>query len=261
MQKVSFLLVLILISSIAYSQSQEAAKNYEKGTEALESKNYKEAISFLTFAINEFPTNNAYYNRAFANYYIGDSCEFCFDLIRAANLNDTEALELYKKQCKHSRIDNNVPDSLKLADNKIIYLEIITTTCSPDSAIYVYRKEQEKVSSIELKELGKGPVFTIVEEMPTFIGGDDKRNRFLAENINYPTNAMRYGIQGTSYISFIIDKDGSITDVKVIKGIGGGCDEEAVRVVKMMPKWKPGKQNGKTVRVLFNMPIYFKLKG
>jgi len=104
-------------------------------------------------------------------------------------------------------------------------------------------------------------VFTIVEDMPTFPGGDKARNRFLAENIIYPEKATRYGIQGTVYISFIVNREGSVTDVKLLRGIGSGCDEEAVRVVKLLPKWNPGKQGGKTVNVLFNMPIYFKLSG
>ncbi len=105
------------------------------------------------------------------------------------------------------------------------------------------------------------PVFTIVEEMPSFPGGDAERNKFLAENINYPQQALENSIQGTVYVSFVVDSKGNVTDVKLLRGIGGGCDEEAVRVVKMMPQWHPGKQNGKQVRVLFNMPVYFKIQG
>lgn len=106
----------------------------------------------------------------------------------------------------------------------------------------------------------KTPPLTFVEEMPTFVGGDDERKKFLAENLVYPTQAAETGIQGTVYVSFIVDTRGNISDVKVVRGIGGGCDEEAIRVVKMMPPWHPGKQNGKTVRVLFNMAIQFKLQ-
>jgi len=71
---------------------------------------------------------------------------------------------------------------------------------------------------------------------------------------------MDKGIQGTVYVSFVVEKDGSISNVKALKGVGGGCNEEAVRVVKEMPKWKPGTDKGKPVRVQFNMPIQFKLK-
>ena len=103
-------------------------------------------------------------------------------------------------------------------------------------------------------------IFTVVEEMPSFPGGEAERNKFLAENIVYPYQASENGIQGIVYTSFIVNSDGEIADVKILRGIGGGCDEEALRVVKLMPRWKPGRQNGKTVRTLFNMPVYFKLK-
>jgi periplasmic protein TonB len=119
---------------------------------------------------------------------------------------------------------------------------------------------ETKVEVIEVEE-SKKEVFTIVEEMPSFPGGEAERNKFLAENIQYPQQATENGIQGTVYVSFVVDSKGNVTDVKILRGIGGGCDEEALRVVKMMPKWHPGKQNGKNVRVLFNMPIYFKLQG
>lgn len=119
---------------------------------------------------------------------------------------------------------------------------------------------ETKAEVIEVPE-EKKEVFTIVEEMPSFPGGETERNAFLAKNIVYPQQATENGIQGTVYVSFVVNSKGNVTDVKVLRGIGGGCDEEAVRVVKMMPQWHPGKQNGKQVRVLFNMPIYFKLQG
>jgi protein TonB len=112
---------------------------------------------------------------------------------------------------------------------------------------------------IEVEE--SKPVFTIVEEQPTFPGGDEARNKFLVDNIKYPQQALENNISGTVYVSFVVDSKGNITDVKVMRGIGGGCDEEAVRVIKAMPAWRPGKQNGKQVRVLFNMPVYFKIQG
>lgn len=133
------------------------------------------------------------------------------------------------------------------------------TTVNEAVAVEEVAVEEKKVEVIEVEE--SKPVFTIVEEMPSFPGGDAERNKFLAENIQYPQQATENGIQGTVYVSFVVDSKGNVTDVKVLRGIGGGCDEEAVRVVKMMPQWHPGKQNGKQVRVLFNMPIYFKLQG
>ncbi len=100
----------------------------------------------------------------------------------------------------------------------------------------------------------------IAEEMPIFPGGDVERQKFLNENIRYPQQALETDIQGTVYVQFVVDTKGNITDVKVLRGIGGGCNEEAVRVIKMMPQWHAGKQNGRSVRVLFTMPVIFRLQ-
>lgn len=106
----------------------------------------------------------------------------------------------------------------------------------------------------------KPPPFIVVEEMPTYPGGNDLINKFMVDNIVYPVIAKESNISGTVYVTFVVEADGTITDVKVLRGIGGGCDEEAVRVVKMMPKWNAGKQSGKSVRVQFNLPVKFILQ-
>jgi periplasmic protein TonB len=106
----------------------------------------------------------------------------------------------------------------------------------------------------------EGKVFTYVEEMPTFPGGEAAMYDYLRTKIKYPAMARENNITGRVYINFVVDKDGVIKDVKVLRGIGFGCDEEAVRVIKSMPSWKPGKQNGRSVPVSYNMPINFSLK-
>lgn len=116
----------------------------------------------------------------------------------------------------------------------------------------------KKDDVIEIK--AEEPPKLFAEEMPSFLGGDTERLKFLTDNIKYPQLAEENGIKGTVYVQFIVDTKGNITDVKILRGIGGGCDEEAVRVIKMMPQWHPGKQNGKVVRVLFTMPVVFKLQ-
>jgi len=110
------------------------------------------------------------------------------------------------------------------------------------------------------EEVMEEEIFTIVEKMPEFPGGTEQLFRYLGKNIEYPPMAKDAGIKGKVYVTFVVDKDGSIKDVKVLRGIGGGCDEEAIRVVKGMPKWNPGKQRGKAVRVQYNLPINFILK-
>ena len=117
----------------------------------------------------------------------------------------------------------------------------------------------EKPQVIEQKV--EAEIFTVVEEQPSYPGGEEGRMRYLQENIKYPEEAKELGIQGRVFVTFVVEVDGSITDVRVLRGIGGGCDEEAVRVVKAMPKWVPGKQRGVPVRVQFNLPIKFTLQG
>lgn len=102
-------------------------------------------------------------------------------------------------------------------------------------------------------------VFKVVEQMPAYPGGQGDLLKFLAANINYPKAAKENGIEGMVVIQYIIEKDGSISNAQVVKGIGAGCDEEALRVVKAMPNWVPGKQRGQIVPVQFNLPIRFKL--
>jgi protein TonB len=121
-------------------------------------------------------------------------------------------------------------------------------------------KPGEKQPEILDDPEAKKETFITAEEMPAYTGGDAERQKFLSETIKYPALAVDNGIQGTVYVQFVVDSKGNITDVKIMRGIGGGCDEEALRVVKMMPPWHPGKQNGKAVRVLFTMPVIFKLQ-
>lgn len=102
-------------------------------------------------------------------------------------------------------------------------------------------------------------IFTIVEQQPNPVGGMAAFYQYVGDNLKYPSLASRMNIQGRVFVQFVIEKDGSITDVEAIKGIGAGCDEEAVRVVSQAPAWEPGKQRGRPVRVRMILPIVFKL--
>ena len=113
---------------------------------------------------------------------------------------------------------------------------------------------------VEEEEVVEQEIFQIVEEMPAYPGGDQKLMEFIAKGIKYPQIARETGIQGRVFVGFVVEPDGSVSNVKLLRGIGGGCDEEAMRVVKSMPKWKPGKQRGKAVRVSYMLPVNFKLQ-
>jgi TonB family protein len=120
------------------------------------------------------------------------------------------------------------------------------------------RAEEPKAVAQE-KPSAEEPIFKVVENLPSYPGGIEAMTKFLIENIKYPEEARTKGIQGTVFVAYVVEKDGSVTHVKVLRGIGSGCDEEAVRVVSAMPKWIPGTEKGKPVRVEFNLPIKFKL--
>ncbi|WP_018108295.1 energy transducer TonB [Bacteroides propionicifaciens] len=110
----------------------------------------------------------------------------------------------------------------------------------------------------------KGPqedeIFMVVEDMPEPPGGIAELMKFLGKNIKYPTIAQENGIQGRVVVEFVVNRDGSIVDPKVVRGVDPSLDKEAVRVIMSMPKWKPGKQGGKTVRVKYTVPVTFRLK-
>ena len=117
--------------------------------------------------------------------------------------------------------------------------------------------EENYVTLAAEEEIVEEEIFVVVENEPEFPGGMDSLMAFLARNIVYPKTAKENGIQGKVFLTFCVEKDGSISNIKVLRDIGGGCGAEAVRVVKMMPKWTPGKQRGKAVRVQYNLPIQF----
>lgn len=127
-------------------------------------------------------------------------------------------------------------------------------------------QEIEEVAEIMVEEeeeeevIEEPQIFQIVEEMPSYPGGEAEMMKFIYGKIKYPPIARENNIEGLVVVSFVVYEDGSIKDMQVRRDIGGGCGEEAMRVVKQMPKWKPGKQRGKAVRVSYNLPIRFKLE-
>ena len=137
-------------------------------------------------------------------------------------------------------------------DEEVEDIEIEDTDIDEDT-------EVEIVDIVEEVE-AEPEIFLSVETMPEFPGGVEELYRFLGKNMKYPAMAKDAGIKGRVYVNFVVYEDGSIKDVKLLRGIGGGCDEEAIRVVKAMPKWSAGKQRGKAVRVSYNLPINFTLK-
>ena len=143
-------------------------------------------------------------------------------------------------------------------------IEIVEDDVELEEELEIMETEIDEDTEIEIVEIAEEvyeepEIFTIVEQMPSFPGGEAKLFQYLGENMKYPAMARDAGITGVVYVTFVVKEDGKIDGVRILRGVGGGCDEEAIRVVKSMPRWTPGKQRGKSVRVQYNLPIRFVL--
>lgn len=147
---------------------------------------------------------------------------------------------------------NIVDDNVTVDDDINIDVEADQNTEVQEYVAPVKSEDEESAEEAQ--------IFMVVESMPEYPGGEAQLYAFLAENIKYPQMAKESGIQGRVFVTFVVERDGRVTDVRVLRGIGGGCDEEAIRVVQSMPKWTPGKQRGKSVRVQYNLPVKFTLQ-
>ncbi|WP_300724441.1 energy transducer TonB [uncultured Bacteroides sp.] len=150
-----------------------------------------------------------------------------------------------------------VEEVLQIVDNKAD-VEESTIQSSEDNNTAVEIKYVPV--QVEEEEPEEQQIFQVVEEMPEFPGGMAECLKFLGKNIKYPTISQENGVQGRVIVQFVVNKDGSIVDPVVVRSVDPYLDKEALRVIKMMPKWKPGKQRGKAVRVKYTVPVTFKLQ-
>ena len=143
-----------------------------------------------------------------------------------------------------------IPDEEEIEEEIEVDLDVeITEETVIEDIVFEEAPEEEVADEI----------FDIVEDQPTPPGGMGAFYKYVGKEMNYPNQARRMGIEGRVFVQFVVDKSGHITDVRAIKGIGAGCDEEAVRVLQKAPKWAPGKQRGRPVKVRMILPITFKL--
>ena len=138
-------------------------------------------------------------------------------------------------------------------------IEIVEDEVEIEEELEIEDTETDEDEIIEIEEEDDDEFFMVVENMPEFPGGDLGLMKYIQQNVKYPPIAKEYNITGKVYVQFIVDKSGTVTNVKVVRGVDKNLDAEAVRVVKSLPKYKPGKQRGKPVRVMFTIPINFTL--
>lgn len=149
------------------------------------------------------------------------------------------------------------PQTIEVVENDADVQEADIQSTETDETEVIETIVQEQV---EVAETTKEPeIFTVVEESPEFPGGEGAMMKYIAENLDYPPLARENNIQGRVVLSFVVNEDGHISDIKVVKDLGYGTAEAAIKVVKSMPRWKPGKQRNKPVKVRFNLPIRYQL--
>ncbi|MDD2437687.1 MAG: TonB family protein [Massilibacteroides sp.] len=145
-----------------------------------------------------------------------------------------------------------VEDDVELEQQEILTSEDDANQAQVQTYVAPVEVEEEEESAQQ--------IFTVVEEMPKFPGGDAELLQFIAKSIKYPVIAQENGIQGRVICSFVVNRDGSVVDAQIVRGVDSSLDKEALRVIGTMPKWSPGKQRGKPVRVKYTVPITFRLQ-
>lgn len=204
------------------------------GIELIKDQKFDEANSIFSSEINKDAGNKeAYFNRGVVNWVTSNPANACRDWSSVLALGDTAAFKLLDKNCHGNMIveDDTIP--------KKIYRKIFAAS-----------KEIKTISA-------NTNAINVADEMPKFTGGDEGLVFYLKTNTKYPEKAKQKKIEGTVYVNFIISKNGKVLYPYVIRGIGGGCDEEALRVVRAMPGWIPGKLKGVPVLVRYNLPVRF----
>jgi TonB family protein len=282
----NFLLLIFILSTastFAQINNLKAKELYDAGLSQFNNDNFKTADSLFILSINAEPSADAYFYLAVCKKRLDDICGYCDNIYKSAQLGDDNSERAFNFNC----VKRDSINYKNISTSDLIYYTIInTTSCTNTKKQYFAIKNVQEgktkiftlrqndslnnvdfnltfpdISKIPPQDIHDLPAdqenFTHVEQMPEFPGGEAKLAEFLAKNIVAPANALLSGEGGTVFISFVVDKSGSVVDSKILQGIGNECDEEALRVVRLMPKWKPGRKDGIPVRVQFNMPIRF----
>jgi len=286
------LIFLVFTNGYLFAQNSSSSKDdyYEQGIKMYNANQFEKAQSFFKLALNTFKTvdpdsvyklnMNSYYYLALTQFQLNDSCNACKNLMDCyGGYGYPEAIKLYDSLCflkrkisyeksfcpeskcyssyeinvctRLERHQNFYIDNLKTNNGCLFYFEDHDPNLERES-----HNTSFDITTIPSKKL----IFNGPEEMPKFPGGDSLRIKFFFDNIKYPQDKKATDFQGKIYVSFIIEEDGSISNIKLLRGIETSLDDEVLRVINLMPKWNPGKCCGIPVRVPLNMPIAFSTK-
>lgn len=268
------ILILVLFFFIAFrldAQKKESDKLYKEALRYYDKKDYIKAKSTFELALTYYPASKIYERLTEINKALGDTCEYCINLGCAKSGNEKlkkeyadncvdtirfkDSLNVYKLYCARSKFCNNkgqYQDFYMKCKDTIMYSFTII-----DSNYRICMKEYNSFPNIDnsLNSI----LFYKTDVLPKYIGGENKLYEFLGENIKYPREAKEENIQGTVYLSFIVDEKGNVENVKILKGVHKTLDDESLRLVSLIKKWEPGKYKGIQVKVKCNIPIKYTL--
>lgn len=256
-----------------FSQDKQFNKLYKDAINFYDNKEYKKADSILRLAKAIYPSKEVFEKLTIVNKLLGDTCQYCFNLEIAKSYGNNDLQKEYSLNCVDSIIYN---DSL----NKYDFLCLKSKYNCQEGKFqdfYIFKKQTIKysftlidasneVSFITLdrfpniNENIKNIVFFQTDEYPQFKGGESEMTKYLIDNVSYPKEAKVRGLQGTVWVTFIVDEKGKVKNAKLLKGRHEALDSEALRVVSLMPEWIPGKYKSTPVKVQYNIPIKFILK-
>ncbi|HOW32350.1 MAG TPA: energy transducer TonB [Bacteroidales bacterium] len=248
MKRITFILSSVVISLYCFGQNAEATKSYNQGNKYFKQKDFNTAIECYSLSLIKGPNADAYLKRALSYLNLHDTCSYCKDLKLAYMYDNQDAEKMYNKNCVLHDTVFETTDSIKEEFPGYYYSVVTRFKDTAITHVTCFDKQNKEIESI----------YNIPPEFP---GGDEARIRFLQKNIIYPQEARVYGIHGTVYAKFIVTKNGLIKNIEIIKSVGGGCDEEFIRILKLMPRWKPGTSKGKPIDVPFFMSLKFSLSG
>ncbi|MCB9017066.1 MAG: energy transducer TonB [Prevotellaceae bacterium] len=188
--------------------------------------------------------------------------------VKKAELSDMAQIMDIEEEIAPQSVQQNTPPPPPPPPPAAVVNEVLDIVKNDEVVESKEIKGEDITAKIEIPQQVTAPteeeeveqIFTIVEEKPSFPGGDKALMEYLQKNMKYPTIAAENGIKGRVMVTFVVNKDGKIVDVRVLRGVDPSLDKEAIRVVSAMPAWKPGKQSGKTVRTQYTLPVVFRLQ-
>jgi TonB family protein len=262
MTKFFFTGIFALFTSGLYSQSGLAMMTSEAAEKALRKKEYKKADSLFTRSIELDPKKSTYYKRAEGREKAGDKLGFCEDLAAASELQHKEARRSFMKQC--GSLDTVYLTKTNLASDKAAAQKIVIRyhiNAFDKEIKFLYDKYYLPVNADSFVDIDTNEVVKNPDQEPEFPGGILAMYKHISRTIMYPSAAREAGISGKVILRFVITKNGTVKNVEVIHGMHDcfECDQEAVRVIRTLPAWKPGLKSGKPVHTYFTCPINYKI--